>query len=157
MGVVLCLPLLTCCKSHKIEDPIIDPPPPDPGMKIVSLHYSKHGMRGNVEKRYEMEWEESEMRYKLTYEDYNGTKTTYSDFSLGVEIGVYLREGNVDKYKDYYDPGPNVLDGWTWRFEVKYANGSSIRSGGRIKKPKDFSGVERTLKRLDSEMGIGER
>jgi len=155
LGLASVILLFIQCRTPKIESPIIDPEPPDPGMKIVYLQYARYGMRSNVEKKYEMIWEEEERRYKLTYEDYKGEiKTSYTDFSFGVEIGEILREGKVDKYKDYYDPGRSVLDGWTWHFEVKYAGGKSVRSGGRIRKPSDFSGVERTEAKIRQAMGL---
>ena len=154
-GLAAVFLLFIQCRTPKIESPIIDQEQPDPGMKIVYLQYARYGMRSNVEKKYEMIWEEEEGRYKLTYENYDGEiKTSYTDFSFGVEIGEILLEGKVEKYKDYYDPGRRVLDGWTWHFEVKYAGGKSIKSGGRIRKPSDFSGVERTEAKIRQEMGL---
>ena len=124
VGMVLAMPLFTQCKSGKIEDPIIDPEPPSFNAYITYLKYSKQGMRSNVEIMCELVWEEEENRYKVTYEDYDGSNTVYCDGSIGDDIKTYIVEGKADKYKDYYDPGPRVLDGSTWRFEVKYVSAS---------------------------------
>ncbi len=143
LAAIMSLQLFVQCKSTKTDDPV-----KQSDSKITYLLYMRQGMRGNVEKKYEMEWVATENRYKVTFENYDGVKTAYAELAIGEEIAEFLRQGRVDRFQNYYDPGPRVLDGWTWKFKVKYADGTSVSSGGRMRKPSDFSGVERTESRL---------
>lgn len=137
LGVAFVVLLFNQCRTTK-EKPQMD-------SQITYLEYWRHGMRGDVQKKCVLEWENETKRYKVTYENYERSNTVYSDAKIGDEVNKCLKEGKVYKYKKKYSPSLNVKDGDTWSFKVLYANGYSVKSEGWIKKPKDFSGVERTL------------
>ena len=115
--------------------------------KITYLKYEKKGMRSDLILLCELSMQK-DGSYIATYQDYKMNKSTRCPSSIGDEINNYLQEGRIDKYKDYYSPGRHVLDGNTWHFEVKYSDGNSVKSGGRVKKPKNFTAVESTIDRI---------
>jgi len=118
-----------------------------PDGDITYFKYEKHGMRSNPIIICKVE-RQADGRYKAIYQDYEVDDSAMCDASIGNDIRGYIQEGKVAEYKDYYDPGKRVLDGNTWRLEVRYTNGGRIVSGGRVKKPKDFLGVERSIERI---------
>ena len=111
---------------------------------ITSLEYQYKGMRGDIRIQCTLN-RLDDGNYLASYTEYEEKKEVNCGEDVAKQIYAFLKEGNFMKYRDYYDPGPNVHDGNTWRITVKFDNGKSKTSGGRISKPKDFSAVNNTL------------
>lgn len=60
-----------------------------------------------------------------------------TDYSLMQEINQLVQEHKMHKYKDYYKPQFEVLDGTTWSFSAQYKSGKYLSSHGHEVWPKD--------------------
>ena len=132
------------------------PDTPFPEGKLTYFHYSNKGsMRpGGPEWTVELQ---SDGRYKVSYMNDAGTKfidkeperkEKIFDSKVGDDLVEIFRKGKIQTYKnDYMNPG--VTDGSSWRFEARFSEGKSVRSGGYMDGPRDMSGINNALKYVE--------
>ena len=132
------------------------PDTPFPEGKLTYFHYSNKGsMRpGGPEWTVELQ---SDGRYKVSYMNDAGTKFTDKEperkekifnSKVGDDLVEIFRKGKIQTYKsDYMNPG--VTDGSSWRFEARFSEGKSVRSGGYMDGPRDMSGINNALKYVE--------
>ena len=100
---------------------------------------------------------QSDGRYKVSYMNDAGTKFTDKEperkekifnSKVGDDLVEIFRKGKIQTYKsDYMNPG--VTDGSSWRFEARFSEGKSVRSGGYMDGPRDMSGINNALKYVE--------
>lgn len=136
------------------------PDKPFPEGKLVYFHYSHKGsMRPGGP-----EWTVERMddgKYKVTYMDdsmkYMGEelekKEIKCDANLGEDLCEIFRQGKIQNYRGHYS-NPGVLDGSSWNFEVKFEEGTWVRTGGYMDGPRDMSGINNSINYLKELMGM---
>ena len=126
---------------------LVEPNTPFPEGKLTYFHYSNKGSMRPGGPEWTVE-READGRYKVTYFDDRGKferrtpekKEKVFDSKIGDDLLEIFRNGKIQNYKEeYVDPG--VQDGSSWRFEVKFDSGKSIRSYGYMDGPRNSSGM----------------
>ena len=128
-----------------------------------NLKYFRYSHKGSMRPG-GPEWTVERMNdgtYKVTYIDDSSKfmgeeivkKEKECDESLGESLCEIFRKGKIQNYKSEYI-NPMVMDGSSWNFEVKFDDGTYIRTHGYMDGPRDRSGITNSLKFLEELMDI---
>ena len=111
-----------------------------PNAKITSVRFVEQGTMAipNQVRSFERL---SDGRCLAKKANYDKADSTYCSQDVADRIYNCLKNGRLHKYKSNYRTKMHVLDGSSWSINVKFEDVSSIRSGGYMAHPNDFSAV----------------
>lgn len=61
------------------------------------------------------------------------------------QVNEIVKRNRMYRYKGYYKPVFEVLDGWSWDFVLKYKDGSETRADGYMRYPKNGGAAFREI------------
>lgn len=136
-SVVSLLLLVVACREHKapvVTSPGVATVAPDGNSHIVFLEYMERATYAQPVDYFKVELMNNG-KVKIHRQRGMQEEDLTTDASLMDELlNVYVN-GKVGKWKDNYQPPMEVLDGYSWRLEVKFDNGSYKYSHGSNANP----------------------
>lgn len=130
--------LVVACRASKVS---VNSPVGSPGYtsnagsgKIVCLEYMERATYAQPVDYFKVELKDNG-KVKIHRQQGMLEEDLTADASLMDELlGVY-ENGKVGEWKSDYQPPMEVLDGYSWRLEVKFGNGTSKYSHGNNARP----------------------
>lgn len=120
-----------------------------PDSKLVSMKYVIQGTMATPDYDASLSLQ-PDGRYLARKATFGQNDSVYCDSGVADMVCNRLRSGKIMNYNGEYFTNQNVLDGTTWLVEVTFGNGVSVRSGGHMAYPKDFSAVKGFVAIIDS-------
>lgn len=107
-----------------------------PESELVSVEYTRSGTMAGYEYEGRVEKDSTGGFVLRAMQESYGP--LYEKRLNAEELKYFLRiieEEKMFKYKESYRPAMEVLDGWSWSFDARFADGSSIASHGSNASP----------------------
>ena len=129
--------------------------PPMPAGRLLSYEYNENGMRSSPTHYFSITLSPdssqavlvvagvSEIDRVAGLDDdsrlnlYTNGDSLIVDAALLDTIKNVMTEHKVQRYKDRYYPTFKVLDGYSWYYQARFADDSSLSSGGNNARPND--------------------
>ena len=108
-----------------------------PEGELVKVEYTEHGtMAGYRYYALVERQEDGTVIVKAQREKYGEIIEKKVKAETLADLRAIIKEYKMYKYKEYYLPPFQVLDGYSWSFSAKFSNGESISSGGSNARPR---------------------